>query len=187
MRRITFLIPIAAALGLVLLASPLCAAAAIHDYDPSADFASYRTFRWLSAGPDAAPRAGRSRPGREAAPSPLVDKQIAEAIRAELERKELRFVETGPVDLLVAYHTGKRREVVGYGWGPRYAGPRRVAVYEEGTLTIDLVDRAQRELVWRGYIAASIRDDPEKRHQQLGNLVEKVLAKYPPPGTGGAR
>ena len=81
----------------------------------------------------------------------------------------------------MAIHTGRQREVVGYGWGPRYHGPRRVEVNHEGVLTIDLVDRQAKELVWRGSIAATIKEDPEKLHKQIESLVEKILENYPPP------
>jgi hypothetical protein len=170
---------IAILLAIGIQTTPLRAAAK-YDYDPSVDFTTYQTFRFLGQGPEGTPRAPRARPDSGVG-SPLVEKQIAEAVRAGLEAKGLEFAESGPADMAVAFHTGKRREVVGYGWGPRYRGPRRVAVYEEGTLTVDLIARESRELVWRGSIAASIKDDPEKRHKQIASLVEKVLENYPPP------
>jgi hypothetical protein len=168
----------------LLYASPLHAAK--YDYDPSADFTEYESFKLMSETPGAGGARGRGpgaggQQGRRGAASPLMAGQIEEAIRAELIEKGLEHTTDGPADLLVAFHTGKQREVVGYGWGPRYRGPRRVAVYEEGTLTIDLVDREARELVWRGSIAATLKDDPEKLHQQIAKLVEKVLENFPPP------
>ncbi len=39
----------------------------------------------------------------------------------------------------------------------------------------------RQELVWRGSIAATIKEDPEKLHKQVQSLVEKVLKNYPPP------
>ena len=172
--------PFAIAVALVLWAAALAAPlrAADYDYDPSADFGKYHTFRWLGDGPDAAPR--RQRQDAHPKLSPLVEKQIQEAVKSTLESKGLEYAAQGPADLLVGYHAGKQRDVVGYGWGPRYRGPRRVVVYEEGTLTIDLVDRAARELVWRGSIAATLKDDPEKLHKQIASMVEKILKNYPP-------
>jgi uncharacterized protein DUF4136 len=172
-----FAIAVALLLWTAALAGPVRGGAE-YDYDPSADFGKYHTFRWLGDGPDGAPR--RQRQDAHPKVSPLVEKQIGEAVKTTLEAKGLEFVEQGPVDLVVAFHTGKQRDVVGYGWGPRYRGPRRVVVYEEGTLTLDLVDRAARELVWRGSIAATIKEDPEKLHQQIEKLVEKILKNYPP-------
>ena len=167
------------ALWLATLTSP-ARAAAKYDYDPSVDFTKYKTFRWLGDAAVAPPRS-RARLDPHGQLSPLVEKQIGEAVKTQLQGKGLEYKEQGPPDLAVAIHTGKQREIVGYGWGPRYVGPRRVEVNEEGTLTIDLLDREKRELVWRGSIAAEIKDDPEKLHQQIDTLVEKVLKNYPPP------
>ena len=156
-------------------------AAAKYDYDPSADFSKYKTFRWIGDGPGAVSRMERNRSSHPQL-SPLVEKQIGEAVKTSLEAKGLAYVDQGPTtDLGVAIHTGQQREVVGYGWGPRYLGPRRVEVNKEGVLTIDLVDRQAKELVWRGSIAATIKEDPEKLHQQIESLVEKVLKNFPPP------
>jgi hypothetical protein len=184
MRPTSALLAFAATFALAMgsLASPVRAAAK-YDYDPSADFTKYHSFRWLGTAPEGAPRGQRGRQGQgqqHPALSPLVEKQLGEAIRAALEAKGLEYAAQGPVDLLIAYHTGKQRDVVGYGWGARHRGPRRVVVYEAGTLTIDLVDREARELVWRGSIAATIKEDPEKLHKQIGTLVGKILANYPP-------
>jgi hypothetical protein len=169
-------------LSLGTLVSP-ARAAANYDYDPSADFSKYKTFRWIGDGPGAASRAQRNRTGAQHPQlSPLVEKQIGESVKSTLEAKGLTYVDQGPTtDLGVAIHTGSQREVVGYGWGPRHLGPRRVEVNKEGVLTIDLVDRQARELIWRGWIAAPIKEDPEKLHKQIESLVEKVLYHYPPP------
>jgi hypothetical protein len=170
-----------AAVGLVmaLASSPARGGGADYDYDPSVDFTELHTFRWLGDAPSAAPRRAQARPEANAKLSPLVEKQIGEAVRTQLEAKGLRYQE-GPADLLVAFHTGKQRDVVGYGWGPHHVGPRRVVVYQEGVLTIDLVKRDARELVWRGSTSATIKQDPEKLHKQIETLVEKILKNYPP-------
>jgi len=156
-------------------------AAAKYDYDPSVDFSKYESFRFIGDAAAGGPRAPKSQADPHTQLSPLVERQIGEAVRAELEEKGLRFQEQGAADLGVAIHTGRHREVVAYGWGPRVVGPRRVEVNQEGVMTIDLVDRVARQLVWRGQIAATVKEDPEKLHQQIDNLVEKILKNYPPP------
>jgi hypothetical protein len=170
-------------LALGLAAVPAHAAAE-YDYDPSAEFSKYHTFRWIGDGPGAAQRQARAKGNASARQlSPLVEKQVAESVKEQLQAKGLSYEDQGPAaDLGVAIHTGKQREIVGYGWGPRYVGPRRVEVDVDGVLTIDLVDRKAKELVWRGSIEVeSLKEDPEKLHRQIDNLVEKVLKNYPPP------
>lgn len=182
MRRRTALAVEAFALTLVLggaTVSP-ARAGATHDYDPSVDFTKYHSFRWIGESPGAAQRAARARADSPQL-SPLVEKQVADEVKSGLEAKGLAYSEQGPADLGVAIHTGRQREVVGYGWGPRHHGPRHVEVNHEGVLTIDLVDRQAKELVWRGSIAATIKEDPEKLHKQIESLVEKILRNYPPP------
>jgi hypothetical protein len=162
--------------------APSAHAGAKHDYDPSVDFSKYQTFRWIGDGPGAAQRAARGKSEARRQLSPLVEKQAGESVKRQLEAKGLRYLDQGATaDLGVSLHTGQTRDVVGYGWGPRYAGPRRVEVDRDGVLTIDLVDRQAKELVWRGSIEVeSLKEDPEKLHQQIDNLVEKVLKNYPP-------
>jgi len=167
------------ALWMGSLASPVRAAAK-YDYDPSVDFTKYRTFRLLGKSPVGAPRGHRALQARPAL-SPLVEKNIEEALRAGFEARGLEYSEEGLVDLVVTFYIGKHREVVGYGWGPRHPGPRRVLAYEEGVLTVDLIGREARALVWRGSIAATVKEDPEKLHKQIVSLVEKIAKNYPPP------
>jgi hypothetical protein len=184
MRTVTLSLPTALAVALALAgAAEPARAAAQYDYDPSADFSQYKTFRWIGDGPGAAQRQARARdkaPARQL--SPLVERQVGESVKEQLQAKGLDYIDQGATaDLGVAVHTGKQREIVGYGWGPRHVGPRRVEVDVDGVLTIDLVDRKAKELVWRGSIAADIKEDPEKLHKQIDDLVEKILRHYPPP------
>ena len=178
MRR-TFLpiLSVVTLLALMAFDAP-AGAAAKHDYDPSVDFAKYKSFRIIDEAVVAKARAARGNKTPQL--SPLVQKQIVESVKTGLQGRGLTLQEQGPADLGVAIHTGQQREIVGYGWGPRYVGPRRVEVNQEGVLTIDLVDRVAKELIWRGSIAATIKEDPEKLHKQIDKLVEKVLANYPP-------
>jgi hypothetical protein len=157
--------------------APALHAGAKHDFDPSVDFSKYQTFRWIGDGPGAAQRSARANGDARRQLSPLVEKQAGESVKRQLEAKGLSYLDQGATaDLGVALRTGQTRDVVGYGWGPRYAGPRRVEVDRDGILTIDLVDRKAKELVWRGSIEVeSLKEDPEKLHQQIDNLVEKVL------------
>jgi hypothetical protein len=167
------------ALGMGSSPSPLRAAAK-YDYDPSIDFTKYRTFGLLGDSPVGVPRGHRARQERPAL-SPLAEKHIEEALRTGLAARGLEYREELPVDLIVTFYVGKHREVVGYRWGPRHVGPRRVLAYEEGMLTVDLIGRDTRELVWRGSIAATLKEDPGKLHKQIESLVEKVVKNYPPP------
>ncbi len=156
-------------------APSLLAAGAEVDYDDSVDFSAYRTFRWFGDGRGNRPDRSRGKM------SPLVEKDIQQAVESELQAKGLELVDSGQPDLGVVFSTGSRREAVNYGWGPRYRGPRKVTVYREGELTIDLIDGDKRELVWRGSVSATLKEKPEKLKKQIDKSVAKVFKNYPPP------
>lgn len=67
----------------------------------------------------------------------------------------------------------------GYSWG---AGINDVDIRSttEGTLTIDVVDRAKNEIVWAGSavapITSKVLDDPKAA---IDNTVPKIFAKFP--------
>jgi hypothetical protein len=51
-----------------------------------------------------------------------------------------------------------------------------------GTLVVDLVDRARRELVWRGVAQGTVdpRATPEKAEQRANEAMAKLFAGFPP-------
>ena len=54
--------------------------------------------------------------------------------------------------------------------------------YEEGTLILDFVDADAKELIWRGTATKALDSNPtpEKIEKNIGNVVAKILAKFPP-------
>ncbi|MGJ5819910.1 DUF4136 domain-containing protein [Paludibaculum fermentans] len=165
MKRITFA-------GLVCLGM-LAAAQDIHfDYDRTASFGAYRTYRWVDA-----PSGG--------AENPLMDQNIKRAVDSQLALKGLRSVETGG-DLLVSYQVGieKEKQLNAFGTGPRWNGSGRVttSTIENGKLAVAFVDAARNQLVWQGALEKTldIKKDPEKNFRNLEKAVAKLLSNYPP-------
>jgi len=80
-------------------------------------------------------------------------------------------------------HSGSKEklEVNRYGYvGPRgywHNGGTTVTQYNEGRLTIDLVDTESRSLVWRGIGRAVVDDTPSETAREI---VHEVLKEYPP-------
>jgi hypothetical protein len=79
----------------------------------------------------------------------------------------------------------------GYGYGASYrpgywAGAPETYVYEyeEGTLILDIVNPANKELIWRGSAQDEVnfKSTPEKDQTQLNEAVHQMLEKFPPPG-----
>ncbi len=171
------------AAGLVLAA---CASVPVStDYDPAFDFRPYRSFAWLE---EKQPLTGDLR-----LDNPLLDQRLREAIERTLIARGYKK-SGGAADFVVGYHLSltQRYDVSTlqshYGYGPGWNrvgyGPADTIVteYEEGTLVIDVVDRAADRLVWRGQAYGRVRESttPEEREQRVNRVVESILADFPP-------
>ena len=67
-----------------------------------------------------------------------------------------------------------------YSTWPMYQDQTTVRQYKEGTLNIDIVDRARKQLVWEAVVTDTITD---KKRDKLDDTIEKYVAaafkKYP--------
>ena len=115
----------------------------------------------------------------------LVEKQIRDAVEAELAKKGLQKTDSDSADLYVAYQTALNTEKqftsyntgweYGPGWGGGWYGGGMGSTMTTGStstiyvgqLDIDMYESAKKELVWRGTVSKTI--DP------------KLLKNYPPP------
>lgn len=92
---------------------------------------------------------------------------------------------TDEADMAVAYYASAHRKLdlrtFNYGYTWRGFPRQRTEVYEyqEGTVIIDVVDPASRELLWRGQGKAPVSTDPEEYAEQLEKTVRAILAKFP--------
>jgi hypothetical protein len=142
------------------------------DYDRSANFSVYKTYRWIDRVPVL--------PGDQ-----LLDKDIKTAVDGQLTAKGLRRVDTGG-DLHVSYQAGisREKELNNTGAGPLWLGDGHVttSTIEIGKLVIELFDPASTQLVWRGAAAKTlnIEKDPEKNYRNLEKATAKLLKNYPP-------
>ena len=157
-----------------------------YDYDTTADFSMYRTYAWKDS---------------QRVQQDLVHKRIVDSVDAVLASKGLAKMEKtegfpGP-DLLVTYHAAYQEQVritdwgywgpYGYGpgfWGPWYShgGPVTVDTIPVGTLVIDLVDAARKQLVWRSVGTDYIQSrSPEEAERAVRHGVEAMLRNFPPP------
>jgi len=154
------------------------------DYDRATSFERYRTFGF--AQPLGADEQGYTT---------LVSQRLKSAARHELEARGYTYAETAP-DLLVNFGarledktrvTSMPEPSFGVGYGYRrygtwigYHDQVDVREYEQGTLTVDLVDAARHQLVWSGTIVGEVT----KQHRAnldaaVSGAVARVFAKYP--------
>jgi hypothetical protein len=183
MKKIMSTINITAAIMLTVLAS-----CAVTDIDRSADFTQYRTFNWGKA---------ESRVTSPEYKSDLIDKKIKTSVEKEFAKRGIVHNRKNP-DFVVSFQTvtEKKAEHTGpyyYGFRPFYpfsfyryggfgfpywgAGPS-MYTYTEGTLIIDIRDKATNELVWRGSVNGNV-NNVAGLQKQLDKAVKAIMKKYP--------
>ena len=126
----------------------------------------------------------------------LESKQLMASATRELEMAGLRRDDANP-DLLVNFVISTRETLqsrpsssVGvhhgmgrYGtWGGYSMSMSTTEVVQrtEGTLGVDLVDRARNQLVWEGAATARVTDQMrENRNQVLDSAITDIFAKFP--------
>lgn len=144
-------------------------------YDPSVNFASYRTF--AQAPP---PATVANMP----AYSTITGNQIQQRIAFDLEQKGLTPASWDEADLQVSFSLGAQTHQQAYygAWGWSWYGPGPVPAtqYIAGSLVIDIADRAKKELIWHGYGTQDIFSAADASEQTLFKAVDALLAKYPP-------
>jgi len=182
-------VPILLAATVLLLPSGAVAQKVRTDYDHSANFEKYKTYKLVKIkdNPDV---------------SQLADQRIVSAIEAELAKKGLTKAEDNP-DLLVGYQAAISHETQlntysssmggpgwgyggawGYGWGGGGMGSTTstttTSTIRNGTLAIDMMDPQRKQLVFRGVATDTLNDKPEKNTKKLNKALAKMFEKYPP-------
>jgi hypothetical protein len=147
------------------------------DHDSQHDFSAYDSFAIFE-------RQGKEK--KQPQMSPLVDRRIGAAMAAELEAKGFASASPRDADFLVTFYTAVRRRVVvhhsgWYGWRRWgwHGGTRWVNSYPEGTLVIDIIDRRDRQLVWRG-VGEGAFTNSNPSDEKVAKRVGKILKTFPP-------
>jgi hypothetical protein len=165
-------------LGLGLLGAAACSTLDVKtNYNPSANFAQYRTYAWL-------PVQDRSQAAQLFVGSPAEGRLKGDVAQALAKRGIVPAAQGQRPDFLISYHVGTEQKVNvtdwGYGWGP-WMGPDVSAYsYTQGTLILDFVDPNTQQAFWRGY-ASDVINDPGSGGSKIDEAVAKMLEKYPPP------
>jgi hypothetical protein len=173
---------------LLLAVSTALAQDVRYNFDKNTDFSKFKTYKWVAIkGADQT--------------NDLVDKQVKDALDAELATKGLSKVEGDNADLFVGYQTaiGQEKQFNSYstdwgyggGWyrGGWYGGmggssmtTGQTSTIYTGQLVLDMYDSANKDLVWRGVASKTLdpKAKPEKQQKNLAKAVKKLLKNYPP-------
>ena len=138
------------------------------DSDPSAPFATYKTYSWTPGAPSF---------------TSLTEQRIHEGVNAQLQGKGLTPAQKDP-NLYVASFvlTRAQPQIIANGFGPWGLGGgfATVETYLQGTLIVDLYDAATRKMVWRGVATAVASDKPSKNTQKIDKALATMFERYPP-------
>jgi hypothetical protein len=176
------------ALGLVLAGAVSASAQDVrYNFDKQANFANFKTYKWVTI------------KGAEK-PNDLIDSQIRAAVDKELATKGLTKTDADSADLYIGYQAAVSSEKqytsfdTGWGYGPGYGGgwyggggmstsTTTSSTIYIGTLGVDMYSTATKTLVWRGNASKTIdaRAKPEKQEKNLAKAMTKLFKNYPPP------
>jgi hypothetical protein len=174
---------------LVLLLAPVLHAADVKtDFDPAADFHRYKTFSFIG---------GQELTKTGLLSNPATRERIKNFIAGAMGLHGLAEVpKDEKYDLAVRYWVARQHKSEEYvvpgddfmfaGYPPYWTGywgwsyeEYVVHNYVQGTLVIDLIDPATKELVWRTFLRQKI-EDRVKAYDEAKKNLEKSFARFPP-------
>ncbi len=187
MRRVGFAL-LAAVIGLSACGSGIKIQT---DYDPTADFSALETYQWAQR--------QRSDNDDPRVYNDLVEGRVKRAFNRVLQEKGFREVSSGNPDFQIVWNgdiDGKMSLTTvnsgyGYGWGwYGYGGmgmstsQTYVNEWNEGTLLIDIVEGAKKQLIWRGSATMELHDGgtPEQSDANAYAVAQTLLKSFPPGG-----
>jgi hypothetical protein len=148
---------------------------------PGADFSNRKTFHLMTPKPRVNAQRSESDP---VLVNSITYQRMRQAVQADLEQKGYSYTDQGQSMSIAIYASAKDKLDVrtwdyGYGWRRWPRERTEVYQYTQGTVIIDVVDPASKELLWRGQGRAEVSDDPTKYSEELDKASNKILAKFP--------
>ena len=157
------------------------------DAAANTNFSAYKSFGFMA-----------QQPTDNAEYTTLVTQHFKDAISAEMAALGYQYSETNP-DLLVNFNSNveTRTDVrstptvsVQYGYYnyrrgiyagfPLYANDIDTVRYKYGTVNIDVVDAAKKQLIWEGIAEGTLkRADLNEPKQAIANVVQLIFQQYP--------
>jgi Domain of unknown function (DUF4136) len=184
------LAPLALVAGVTMSSGCANGPEVVVDHDRSVDFTQYKTFGFFSP-------LGTDRGGYQT----LVSQHLKAAAQRQLEARGLKLDNAQPqLRINFSARLDEKLRVTtlpGPAWGMGYYGYRGgfysawplyrdqtlVTPYNEGTLSIDLVDMARKQMVWEGVVVGSVtQKDTDDLPAAIDNAVTAVFGKFPLPG-----
>lgn len=170
------------------------AADVIVDFDRTADFSKFKSYRWMQA--DSLP-IFRALPNQSGAISDqdidriirtAVDEQLAKAKiapgTAETANLIMSYVAIGQLDMGTSvYDAGAKVGSIPYGhWRPFYQAGSDAQLMRGGTLTVDFVDASTNKIVFRASQSRVMEGQvtAKKFEEVVRKMVKEIFKKFPP-------
>ena len=156
-------------LGAIAVASLVAAGAYAENFesDPSAPFATYKTYAWTSGTPS---------------PDPITERRIHAAVEAQMSGKVIRLAAPDETpDIYVTTHVvihqqEAKTSALSSASG---AGTIEAARYSQGAIVIDVYDAHTQKMAWRGVAAGTDSDKPSKNADKIEKALTKLFQRYP--------
>lgn len=169
----------------IVVAAPAHAGKIRTDFNPKADFASYRTWDWVP---------GHDEGHRGVLAGKAARDLVEGALAGDLERRGLRRVAPGETPDLVVRYVGEVAEAAkgttsGYlgGYEPYIMGEwsagfqTAVSVSSQSaTMMIDLIDPKTKALAWRAFVEQKYGTTSGQMGSPVADAVRKAFEEYPP-------
>jgi hypothetical protein len=167
------------------LALAACAIVTVRSYSSRGfDIGRYRTYAWGPADTHGTgdPRLDNNR---------FFEERLRQQVDRQLAARGFEKTEATP-DLLVRYHASFTEKLdvqqADRGYAPCQPDDcRRPALYEAGTLMVDLVDARANTLLWRGWAEGSMDgaiDNQPWLEERIDDAVARILSRLPPAVAG---
>ncbi len=190
--------------ALVVLATACSKIIVQSDFDPSAAFASYKTFDWRMLPDTVTKQTAASSANTMLVNSPRLNERIKSSIELELRDRGITYTPGQAADLHAVYYLNisTKSEVSQWysnagqpyaGWNPgnaiygydQWKGGAETGVTEanysqslQGTLVIDLIDAQTSTLIWRGMGSGAVNSD--EPGAKAPEAVKKIMKSFPP-------
>ncbi len=150
-----------------------------YEYDKSTDLSGFNNYCWAPV---------QAIDAKELNPfyyNELTDKRIKQAVDKQLCSRGFRVSDSGRV-LEVHYHITIEPKVIAFTEpfnslsGTPWPGQEIQGYpYKQGTLIVDLVEREENVLVWRGWATGAIEDRVSKKPAEaINKAVAKIFEKF---------
>lgn len=149
------------------------------DYDTSQRFSQYQRFTWHNP---AFRYEGAAQPRQD----DLLEARLKSAISTALQQKGLALAANAELSVQVGLSQRIEQQqlttqIGGY-WGASTLYQTRQYDYPMLVVSVDLIDQAEQRLIWRNTDEIPVVQSlsPQRRTEQITNLINKLFAQYPP-------